>query len=130
MSAAKDADLALVKQVLQVVEGSNLSRKKVKGLNALCFESDDYKHYFPKNKHQALRRKWDDLRRLKIENYYQYLLSLDVNPGTGTLRELEEARAAHGYIRGNNNDPDDEDGEDEDEDDEDGDEEGDEDVQG
>lgn len=56
--------------------------------------SPDYKAFFPENKVKAIRRKWDDLRRLKAENYYKTLLEYKVKPGAGTQHELLKAREA------------------------------------
>ena len=96
MSSAKEADRALLKLILEVIEGSNISRSEVYGLDSICFRSE-YQRFFPTDKRAALRKKWDDLRRIKIQSYYKFLLDLGVHPGNGTLRELEEARNKEGH---------------------------------
>ena len=87
MSTVKDADKHLVKLLLEVIEGKDLQRNKVHGLDNI-FKSPDCSCFFPQSKRQALRKKWDDLRRLKVENYYKTLEELEVTPGAGTQREL------------------------------------------
>ena len=91
MSTAREADPKLVKLVLQVIESQNLSRIEVPGLDTIVFKSE-YQNLFPEDKRQALRRKWDNLRRLGIEGYYKLLLDLRVMPGTGALLDLENHR--------------------------------------
>jgi hypothetical protein len=87
---ARNADPKLLKEVLQVVESSSFSRQEIEGLDSVCFKVTP--GFFPLEKRDALRRKWDALRRLRIKNYHTFLLSIGVQPGPATLRELQEER--------------------------------------
>lgn len=91
MNTAREADPKLVKLVLQVIESQNLSRTQVPGLDTIVFKSE-YQNLFPEDKRLALRKKWDNLRRLGIEGYYKLLLESGVTPGTGALLDLENHR--------------------------------------
>jgi len=95
MSGAEDADPVLLKTILEHLERHHLKRKDVSGLGQLFFKSSQYgERYFPKSKQNALRNKWDNIRRLKAEGYKALLAEFNVPPGRGTTQELEEARAA------------------------------------
>lgn len=86
------ADPILFKQVLQLVEGSNkFGRDKIKGISTLCFKGG-YASLFPETERDALKTKWDYLRRGSIENYHKCLVSNGITPSAATMKELEEAR--------------------------------------
>lgn len=85
-ASAKDVDLPALKQVLDIVEGTGYQRSEINGIETLCFRGE-FASVFPEAKRGPLRRKWDDLRRLEIDNYIDFLVDIGVTPGTATLRE-------------------------------------------
>lgn len=85
-ATSASADPVLLKEVLQQVENSPFGRN-IGGIDSLCFKGSQAS-FFPEDQRPALRKKWDDLRRLKIKNYYKFLLRIEVTPGAATIKEL------------------------------------------
>lgn len=86
---ASEVDPQLLKKAVRIVE-QNGGRTVVSGLDNVCFKgehSDDFASA-SEEQLQALRRKWDNLRRLQIGGYLKVLQGFQVEPGIYTQREV------------------------------------------
>lgn len=99
---AKEADPVLLREVLQLVESSPYSRHEIGGLDSLCFKGA-HSSFFPLDKRHGLRRRWDELRRLQIINYHQFLLDKGIAPGATTLQELDAVQKRNSSLTKNKN---------------------------
>jgi len=90
-SKASEVDTDLLKEVVCIVELEG-GRKVCNGLDSTCFNGE-YSHKFAlasDDQKQALRDKWDLIRRWTITKYLVLLENFEISPGIYTVVERQK----------------------------------------